>query len=157
MATDRAGTNEAVGPPIDETMVDPRAPRFGQSITALGMAAFVATGNPAPLFAVAVVLAVSVLSGWRLDLYGVLWRRAVVPLVGPPPETEPASPHRFAKLLGAGFTAVASLLWLANLALAAVAMAALVGGLAGVAAAFDLCVGCRMYEQVRFVRELGVV
>lgn len=138
-------------------MVDPRAPRFGQSITALGMVAFVATGNPLPLFAVAAVLVVSVLSNWRLDLYGFVWRTAVVPVVGKPDEPEPASPHRFAKLMGAAFTATASLLWLADFTLAATAVAAVVGALAFVAAALDICVGCRMYSQVKFFRDLGVV
>ncbi len=138
-------------------MVDPRAPRFGQTVTAAGMAAFLATRNPAPLFAVAAVLAVSLLSGWRLDLYGFFWKRVMVPFVGAPDEREAASPHRFAKLMGATFTVAASALWLADLALAALLVAAMVGTLAAVAAALDLCVGCRMYRQVRFFRELGVV
>lgn len=138
-------------------MVDPRAPRFGQSITALGMLAFVATGDPIPLFAVTAILVASVLTGWRLDLYGVVWRRLLIPLVGAPEEPEPAAPHRFAMLLGATFTAVASLLWFANLVVPAMAVAGVVGLLAGVAAVLDICVGCRMYEQVGFFRDLGVV
>jgi hypothetical protein len=157
MATETAGATGASASTPTVDMVDPRAPRFGQSITTVGMVAFVATGNPAPLFAVAAILVTSVLTNWRVDLYGLLWKNAVIPLVGRPDRPEPASPHRFAKLLGAGFTATASLLWLGGVPLAATAVAAMVGALAFVAAAFDLCVGCRMYSQVKFFRDLGVV
>jgi drug/metabolite transporter (DMT)-like permease len=157
MAIETAGATDASASTSTVDVVDPRAPRFGQSITTVGMVAFVATGNPAPLFAVAAVLVTSVLTNWRVDVYGLVWKNAVVPLLERPDQPEPASPHRFAKLLGAGFTATASLLWLVNLPLAATVVAAVVGALALVAAVFDLCVGCRMYSQVKFFRDLGVV
>ncbi|WP_255196372.1 DUF4395 domain-containing protein [Halorarius litoreus] len=157
MATESVGTTDTSGSTPSIAMVDPRAPRFGQSITALGMVAFVATRNPAPLFAVAAILVTSVLTNWRVDVYGLLWKHVMIPLVGAPEEKEPASPHRFAKLMGAGFTAIASLLWLAGFGLGAILVAAMVGLLAFVAAALDICVGCRMYSQVKFFRDLGVV
>lgn len=137
--------------------VDPRAPRFGQSLTALGTGAFVVTGHPAPLYAVAAVLVVAVLSRWRVDVYGTLWKRAVVPVVGRPAETEPAAPHRFAKLLGATFTATATGLALAGYTLPATVVAGAVAVLAAVAAVFDVCVGCRMYRQVSVLHRLDVV
>lgn len=152
-ASDSPAGDSAEGPGL----VDPRAPRFGQSITALATGAFVVTGQPAPLFAVAAVLAVSVLSGWRVDLYGLVWRRGVLPLVGQPGRLEPAAPHRFAKLLGATFTVVASGLFVAGLVLPAVVVAGIVAVLAGLAAVLDVCVGCRMYREVSYVRRLGVV
>lgn len=139
------------------TLVDPRAPRFGQAITAVGTIAFVAIGNPIPLYVIAMILVASVASGWRLDVYGFLWRRAVLPVVGAPAEREPAAPHRFAKLMGATFTAIAAVSVLAGYTRIAIVVAGVVGLLAGIAAVFDVCVGCRMYRQVRFVRELGVV
>lgn len=146
------------------TLVDPRAPRFGQAITATGLVLGIALREPLFVVAVAVVLAVSFLSGWRLDLYGFLWRNAVLPVVGPPAEREPAAPHRFAKLMGAGFTVLASAALLGaslvdepTLALAGYAVAGLVAALAGLAAATDICLGCKMYQQVSFFRRLGVV
>jgi hypothetical protein len=78
-------------------LVDPRAPRFGQTLTA-GL------------------LTVAVLLQWQL-------------LVG-------------------GVTAAAA---------AGYAVAGLVALLAGLAAALDICVGCRLYRQVGFVRRLGIV
>lgn len=138
-------------------LVDPRAPRFGQGLTATGLTLAIGLQAPILVYAVAAVLLAAVVSGWRVDLYGLLWRRALVRVVGRPDEREPAAPHRFAKLLGASFTAVASALLLAGIPLAGYAVAGAVALLAGVAAVLDVCVGCRMYRQVGFFRGLGVV
>lgn len=149
-------TDAGAGPSAVET-VDPRAPRFGQTLTTVGLAGGIALQFPALVYAVAVVLTAAVVSGWRLDLYRVLWQRVVVPVVGPPAEKEPAAPHRFARLMGAVFTALASVLLLTGLASVGYAIAGMVAVLAGLAAALDLCVGCAMYRQVSFVQRLDVV
>lgn len=148
----------------DVELIDPRAPRFGQLITMTGLALGVVLREPLLVGAVAVVLNAAVLSGWRLDLYGTLWRNVLIPIVGRPDETEPASPHRFAQLMGAAFTAVATgLLYAAPavavpaLALAGYGVAAMVALLAAIAGIGDYCVGCKMYKQVAFFRRLGVV
>lgn len=148
----------------DVATVDPRAPRFGQLVTMTGLLLGVGLREPLLVLAVAVVLNAAVLSGWRLDLYGVLWRRGVTRVVGPPTETEPAAPHRFARLLGAAFTAVATVLLFVGpavdvpaLVLAGYAVAALVALLAAVAGIGGYCVGCRLYREVAFFRRLGVV
>lgn len=137
--------------------VDPRAPRFGQALTTAGLALGIGLRTPAFVFAVALVLDAAVLSGWRLDLYRVLWQRVAIPVLGPSATREPASPHRFARLMGAAFTSVASVLLVAGFVTAGYAVAGMVAVLAGVAAAFDLCVGCAMYRQVSFFRRLDVV
>lgn len=153
------------------TLVDPRAPRFGQALTTLGLLAGIVLQAPVLIAAVAVVLNAALFSGWRVDLYAYLWRSVMIPIVGPPAETEPAAPHRFAKLMGAGFTGVATLLLVADIviappqlalglsavALIAYLLAGLVTALAGVAAITDICLGCRMYRQVSFFRRLDVV
>lgn len=155
----------------EPVLVDPRAPRFGQSVTAIGLAAGVALQEPLLVVAVAVVLNAALLSGWRLDLYAFLWRTLLIPVVGAPAEREPASPHRFARLMGAVFTAVATAFLLVDVtvappeaalglsipALAGYALTAMVAGLAALAATTGICVGCRMYRQVAFFRNLGVV
>lgn len=148
----------------DVEMVDPRAPRFGQLITMTGLVLGVLLREPLLVAAVAVVLNAAVLSGWGLDLYGTLWRNVMIPIVGRPGETEPASPHRFAQLMGAAFTAVATVLLFAApavgipaLTLAGYGVAAMVALLAGIAGIGDYCVGCKMYRQVAFFRRLGVV
>lgn len=140
----------------DVTLVDPRAPRFGQTITASLLLVGVAFQLPAAVYAVTVALVTAAASGWRLDLYATLWR-SLLPAVGAPPEREPAAPHRFAKLLGAVGTSLASALLLAGVPFGGYAVAAAVAGAAGLAAATGICLGCRLYRQVGFARRLGVV
>ncbi|WP_338728605.1 DUF4395 domain-containing protein [Haladaptatus sp. DJG-WS-42] len=139
------------------TYVDPRAPRFGQAITATVLTAGVVLGEPLLIYAIAAILSAALFSGWRFDLYGFLWRTVMIPLVGKPTRREPAAPHRFAKLMGAGFTLAASALLLAGVPLVAYLLAGMVAVLAGLAASTGLCIGCRMYQQVSFFRRLGVV
>lgn len=146
---------EAADPGV--ATVDPRAPRFGQALTTLGLVCGIALQVPALVYAVAIVLNAALLSGWRLDLYGVLWRHLLLPVVGPPTEKEPASPHRFARLMGAVLTAVASGLLLVGFPLAGFVVAGMVAVPAGIAATFDLCIGCAMYRQVSLFRRLDVV
>lgn len=156
----------------DLALVDPRAPRFGQTLTTLGLLAGIVLLEPLLVIAVAVVLNTAFLSGWRIDLYAFLWRNLMIPLLGPPEEREPASPHRFARFMGAVFTAFATVLLLVDMALtqgtavafglsapalAAFVIAGLVAALAALAASTGICIGCRMYRQVSFFRKLGVV
>ena len=138
-------------------LVDPRAPRFGQAITATLLLAGVGLGVPALVYAVAGILGVAVVSRWRVDLYAVIWRRLVIPLVGPPDKHEPAAPHRFAKLLGATGSVVASGLLVTGLAILGYSIALAVGLLAALAATTGLCLGCRMYRQVSVLRRRGVL
>lgn len=161
VTTEGTATPDA-GRPVD--VVDPRAPRFGQGITTLGLVAGIALQEPAFVYAITAVLVVAAVSGWRIDAYSFLWRRVLIPVVGKPAERESAAPHRFAKLMGATFTAAASGLLLVGSASGAgllvaggFALAGVVAVLAAVAAVLDICVGCRMYEQVSFFRRLGWV
>ena len=125
-------------------MVDPRAPRFGQALTATLLLAGILLAEPLLVVGVAVVLVTAVLTGYRVDLWATLWRRGARRVLSRPAEREPAAPHRFAKVLGAGMTGLASVLLLAGLPLAGYAVAAVVAALAGLAAVTDVCVGCRM-------------
>lgn len=151
---------------MDETnsasQVDPRAPRFGQALTAALALGGVVFGRPATIFLLAAVLGIAVLSGWRIDAWASLWGLFARPVVGPPAETEAATPHRFAKLIGATFAAAASLLLLAGgafpaAATAGYAVAFVVGALALVGTTTGFCLGCRLYGQVSYFRRLGVL
>lgn len=153
----------ATGAP-NVTMIDPRAPRFGQTITMSVLLLGIGLQEPLFILAIAVILNAAVLSGWRLTFYGVIWRHGMIPLVGKPEETEPAAPHRFAKLMGASLSAIATLLLfgapvvgLPNLALVGYAVALVHAGAAAIGGIGDYCIGCRMYKQVAFFRRLGVV
>lgn len=144
--------------------VDPRAPRFGQAITATLALLGVAFQSPALVYGLTVLLVVAVASRWRIDPYAVLWRSGVRRVVGPPTETESALPHRFARVVGAIFTVVASALLLTAgitgltpLAFAGYGFAVAVGLLAALGATTGFCLGCRMYNEVAFFRRLGLL
>ncbi|MES3517580.1 MAG: DUF4395 domain-containing protein [Natronomonas sp.] len=142
------------------TLVDPRAPRLGQGITAAGLALGIALREPIVVFVMTGLLVVAVVSRWRLDPYALLWRHVVSRLLDPPTERESAAPHRFAKLLGALFTTVASLLLVAGTVVpfvttAGYVVAAAVVVLAIASSVFDYCVGCQMYREVAFFRRRG--
>lgn len=139
-----------------EPLVDPRAPRFGQALTATALFAGIVLEEPLVVYAVAVVLFGAVATGWRFDLYAALWRQ-LRPLVGSSADREPAAPHRFAKLLGATGSALASVFLLAGVGVAGYAVAGGVAIAAGLAATTGVCLGCRLYRQVGTVRRLGLV
>jgi len=148
----------------DPALVDPRAPRFGQLVTMSLLTVGIALQDPVVVLAVAAVLNLALLSGWRLDLYGVLWRHVMIPVLGKPGGKEPAAPHRFAKLMGAAFTGIATVLLFAapvvavtGLAIVGYGIAGLVALLAGIAGIGNYCLGCKMYRQVGYFRRLGVV
>lgn len=155
------------GQPTEPTaidMVDPRAPRFGQLLTATLLTLGIAVQQPLLVLAVAVILGVAAASNWRLDLYRVLWRRGILPFIGPPTRTESAVPHRFAKLLGASFTTIATILLYAGTTTGLTAavytgyvIAALVALLAAIGGIGNYCIGCKLYEEVAFFQRLGVV
>lgn len=137
-------------------MVDPRAPRFGQAITATGLLAGVLLDIPALIYAVAAVLLLSAASGWRIDLYGIVFKALVKPRL-PPAEPESAVPHRFAKLIGVVGTAFATGFLVFGVPLAGYAIAVVVAVAAGLAATTGYCIGCRLYSQVSLFRRLSLV
>lgn len=156
MATASASDAESSTGSPEQSRVDPRAPRFGQAITATLLLVGFALGAPVFVYAVAVILATSALSGWRLGLYGFLWRTVASRFVAPV-ESEPAAPHRFAKLVGATGAVLASALILADLELAGFLIALGIAAAAGLAATTGICLGCRMYRSVSLFKQLDVV
>lgn len=137
-------------------MVDPRAPRFGQTITTIGLVASIGLQRPVLIFAVTAILLTAVVSRWRYDPYGLLWKYFVKPIVTYR-DPEPVAPHRFAKLLGAVGTTLASAFILAGIPLVGYVVAGAVALAAGLAAATGICLGCRMYRGVSLFRRLNVV
>ncbi|MEU7003562.1 DUF4395 domain-containing protein [Nonomuraea sp. NPDC046570] len=122
---------------------DPRALRFGATITTLVLALVLLTGSWWLLAAQAVVFALGVA---RVSPYTMLFK---VLVRSAPKETEDARPPRFAQAVGLIF-AVAGLVGFVTgitpLALGATA-AALLAALLN--AAIGLCLGCEMYLMIR--------
>lgn len=137
--------------------VDPRAPRFGQFLTATLMVVGVALVEPMFVYLVAGILTLAAVTGWRLDIYGLIWRGLAGRVIAPTTERESASPHRFAKLLGMTASLVASGLLLGGFTVAGMGVALAVAIVAGLSAVSGICIGCRMYRQVAFFRRINVV
>lgn len=139
------------------TLVDPRAPRFGQAITASGLLLGIVLQVPAFVFAVAVILNAAVWSRWRLHPYSLVWRNVVGPALDAPDEPEPAAPHRFATLLGAFLTGIASVAFLAGFPVVGYVFAGATAAAAGLGATTGFCLGCHMYRSVSLFRRLSIV
>ncbi|MBW8485249.1 DUF4395 domain-containing protein [Actinomadura parmotrematis] len=129
--------------------VDPRGQRFGAALTSAVLVVVLITGS-GPLLAVqAAVFAAGALLGLRFAPYGWLYKVAVRPRIGPPAETEPEAPPRFAQGVGLAFALAGvagfgfGITWL-GLGATALALAA-----AFLNAAFGFCLGCETYLLVR--------
>lgn len=134
--------------------IDPRAPRFGQLITTTLATIGLVLQEPAVVYLLTALLVVPTVSRWRIDPYRVLWQ-PVRRFAGPPTDKESPLPHRFARVLGAMMTTLASLLLLAASATGVGALAwvgygfiVVVAVLAAVGAFANFCVGCRLYRQL---------
>ena len=138
-------------------MVDPRQPRLGQALTGAVLAvAFVLDWAPA-LPILGGVLGAGALIGPRANLYAHLWRGlGRAGRVSPPVELEEAAPPRFANGVGFAFLAAATAaLYGFEAAAVAWTLALVVSGLALLAAATGLCVGCELYVLARRVATGG--
>ena len=135
---------ETAGP-----QVDPRGQRFAAWLTT---AVFVVVLVSTPSTLATVLLAVQsliFLSGVALGPartpYSWLFRTLVRPRIGPPAETEPAQPPRFAQAVGLVFAVVALAGAVAGVAAITYVAAGMALGAAFLNAAFGFCLGCELY------------
>jgi thiol-disulfide isomerase/thioredoxin len=139
----------------DTDVIDSRAPRFNQAV--IGSLALVAvvTGFWLLLPLLALQLAVGLTLGRRWCLPCLAYFELVQPRIGEGP-VEDSRPPRFANLVGAVVLGSASLLYLLGYQTVGGALGLLVAGLALLAAATGLCVGCEVYRlgaRLRGIRE----
>ncbi|TCN47384.1 uncharacterized protein DUF4395 [Rhodococcus sp. SMB37] len=134
--------------------VDVRGPRFAAWITTAVLVAVLVIASFTPsvagilLAAQTVVFALGAALGPRRSPYGALFATVVAPRLGPPSETEPTPPLRFAQ--GVGF--VFALIGTVALLTGAVTLGIVAAGFALFAAllnaAFGVCLGCRIYPLI---------
>ena len=128
---------------------DPRALRFGATITTVVLALVLVTGSVWPLAAPVLLVAqalVFALGVANRSPYGMLFKALVK---SAPKETEDARPPRFAQGVGLVFAVAGLVGYLAGitpLALVATAAALLAAFLN---AAFGFCLGCETYLLIR--------
>ncbi|MBE2254196.1 MAG: DUF4395 family protein [Myxococcus sp.] len=135
----------------DLSVVDVRAPRFNQTVVALGATFAVATGAWPVLTVLGVQLAVSVLFGRKYCLPCVFYFQVVQPRLGPGPVEDSRAP-RFANVLGALFLLSATAAYLLGFPTVGLGLGAMVAVLATLAATTGLCVGCEVYRVLAKLR-----
>ena len=125
--------------------LDPRGVRFAAAITTVVLALVLITGSGWLALVQAIVFALPALFGMRYSPYGALFRVVVAPRLGPPAETEEATPVRFSQTVGLVFTVVAAAGYLGELTALGIVATAFALLAAFLNAAFGFCLGCEMY------------
>jgi Domain of unknown function (DUF4395) len=129
--------------------IDPRAARTAALITTVVFVVVLITGSAWLLAAQALVFAIATVFGMRYAPYGLVFRLLIRPRLGPPRETEPEAPPRFAQGVGL----VVAVIGVIGYAIGATPIGIVAAALGLIAAflngAFGLCLGCEMYLFIR--------
>ena len=132
-----------------DVRLDPRGYRFGAAITLLValVALILGAGTPG-LIAMGVLTAMFIpgaFIGPQATVQSALFKALLRPRIGPPAETEPFQPARFAQQMGLAMAAAALVLGLLGLAPGFYIFAALVTVASFLNAVFGFCLGCEIY------------
>lgn len=137
-------------------LIDVRGPRFGAAITTLVLAtALVVQGDLGVALVSWQVLAfaISAIGGLAYSPYGNLFRVLKRRLdLGPPPQTEPEGPPRFAQTCGLVVGGGGLLALLAGATTLGWILVGLVLALSALLATTGLCIGCELYLLGRRLR-----
>ncbi|MCE0765835.1 DUF4395 domain-containing protein [Pseudonocardia kujensis] len=125
--------------------LDPRGVRFAAGLTTVVLALVLVSGSGWLAAAQALVFAAGAFAGMRFAPYGVLYRLAVAPRLGPPAEREAAAPVRFSQTVGFVFATVGAVGYLSGLTVLGIVATAFALVAAFLNAAFGFCLGCEMY------------
>lgn len=129
----------------DLDVIDARAPRFNQAVVGFGALLAALTGWWLLLPFLAAMLGIGLLGGRRYCLPCVIYFELIQPRIGEGP-IEDARPPRCANGLGFMFLTAASAAYVMEMATIGLALSGVVAGLAFLAAATGLCVGCQAYR-----------
>lgn len=140
-------------------LIDVRGPRFGAAVTTVVLAVALVVQGAAGVALVAwqvAVFAVATFAGLAWSPYGNLFRFVKRRLdLGPPPETEPEAPPRFAQACGFVFAGLGLVALLAGADLVGWILVGVVLALSTLLATTGLCVGCELYLLGRRLRSRG--
>lgn len=127
------------------TPIDARGPRFNQAVLAIALLTgfLLDVRAVVPLFAA--VLFLGAAFGPRYGPFLRLYAEVIKPRLGPATHLEDPRPPRFAAAVGVAFLLAASTAFAAGAPGLAWGLALIVAGLAGLAAATGICVGCEIY------------
>jgi hypothetical protein len=142
------------GPSRTPKPIDPRGPRFNQSVLALGLVLGFVFQWPYVAPAFAVVLFLGAAFGPAYGPFLRLFAVAIKPRLSPPAELEDPRPPRFAATVGVVFLTAATIAFVAGATAVGWALALIVAALAALSAVTGICVGCELYLVV--ARRRGV-
>lgn len=132
-----------------DVQIDPRGYRFGAAMTLLVALAALILGPGTPGLVVMGVLTAMFLPGAiigpQATVQAALFKTLLRPRIGPPGETEPFQPARFAQQMGLAMAAAGLVLGLLGVASGFYIFAALVTVASFLNAVFGFCLGCEIY------------
>lgn len=130
-------------------IIDVRGPRVGAAITTAVLAIALVIQGGVGIGLVAwqwVAFAISALAGLRYSPYGNLFRLAKRRLdLGPPPETEPEGPPRFAQACGLAVATIALIAFALGATTVGWIAVGVVLALSALLALTGICIGCELY------------
>jgi len=142
-----AVATRTVDPWKDLDWIDARAPRTNHAVVAVLAILAIATGWEWLVAVIAAQLVVGLTFGRRFCLACYLYFAVIQPRIGEG-RIEDARAPRFANQLGAAFTALATVAFLAGLVGVGWALTVLVAALASFSAVTGICVGCLIYARI---------
>jgi len=131
--------------------VDPRGQRFNATLSAIVLVVVLITGSGWLLGFQAVVFGIGAVFGLRYSPYGLIYRFAVRPRLGPPAELEAEAPPRFAQGVGLVISIIGVIGYAVGVVPLGMAAAAAALAAAFLNAAFGFCLGCEMYVLIKRV------
>lgn len=143
--------NRTADPYKDTDVIDARAPRFNQATVGVVSALALVAGWWWLLGVLALQLIVGLIFGRRYCLPCVFYFEIVQARMGEG-EIEDSRPPRFANIVGAAVLSAATVAHAAGLRALGWGLGALVAGLALLAAATGLCLGCEIYRLTARLR-----
>ncbi len=132
--------------------VDPRGQRFIATLTAIVLVIVLVTGSGWLLGFQAVIFGTGAVFGLRYAPYGLIYRFAVRPRLGPPAVLEAEAPPRFSQAVGLVISIIGVIGYAAGITPLGMAAAAAALAAAFLNAAFGFCLGCEMYLLIKRLR-----
>ena len=129
----------------DVKLLDARGPRFGAVLTALVLAAILATGSLPLLLWQLGVFAIGAFVGPQTTPYAWVYRRLIKPRLRGDVPTEDTRPPQFAQIVGFLFALTATIAVLLEATLLFDIAIGFALAAAFLNAAFNFCLGCEMY------------
>ena len=137
---------------ISDVLIDARGPRFSAVLTTIVLAVALVTSNLWVVIAQAIVFAIGAIKGPQFTPYAYIFRTIIKPRLKGKIITEDVRPPQFAQTVGLIFALVAISGSIASLDVVFVVAVSFALAAAFLNAAFNFCLGCKLYLLLLRVR-----